>query len=136
MKTRLFGLFFILFCLFNASSALAEEMIEVSVTKGDSLIKICENLLEEPEKWREIATLNRLRDPDLILPGKKLLFPAALLKGVPLDGLVTFIRGRVDVQNKATGEWKIRTSSTPLAVNSSARLANCRTLSTQVGQVA
>lgn len=43
--------------------------IEVIVEKGDSLYTICEKILEDPEDWRWVAMVNRIKNPNLVSPG-------------------------------------------------------------------
>lgn len=89
------------------SLALAYEgqTIEVTVAKKDCLINICKKYLEDPRKWRKIARINRLVNPDLIFPGQKLIFPVDMLRGTPIEGKVTFIKGNVMAQEKGSEEW-------------------------------
>ena len=82
------------------------DTVEVTVVTKDNLINICKKLLEEPRKWGVIAKINKLKNPDLILPGQKLIIPADMLRGVPLDGIVTFVSGEVRAQAKEGEEWK------------------------------
>jgi len=60
------------------------------VNKKDCLIKIGKRILTDPSKWREIAKINRLKDPYIIRPEQMLIVPIRLLKGSPMDGTVTF----------------------------------------------
>jgi hypothetical protein len=87
----------------NASD---EPVVAIAVQRGNTLIGICNKYLTAPRQWRNIARLNRLANPDFILPNQKLLFPVHLLKGTPIDGTVTFIKGNVTVQEKAGREWR------------------------------
>lgn len=82
------------------------DTVEVTVVTKDNLINICKELLEEPRKWGIIAKINKLQNPDLIFPGQKLIIPADMLRGVPLDGMVTFVSGEVRAQVKEGEEWK------------------------------
>ncbi len=41
-----------------------------TVKKGDCLINICKKELGDANKWREIAKLNNMSNPDLIYPGQ------------------------------------------------------------------
>lgn len=86
--------------------AFDEQNIEIVVEKRDKLITICNKYLEYPRQWRAVAKVNRLSNPDLILPGQKLLIPVKLLKGVPLDAKVTFIKGDVQSRPKDAGVWR------------------------------
>ncbi|MGC8809318.1 MAG: FecR domain-containing protein [bacterium] len=87
------------------SYAAEEENFELKVVKGDKLINICQKYLEDPQKWKEIAAINKLKNPDLIYPGQKLIIPVHLLKGTPLDARVSFIKGEVLIQEKGKEEW-------------------------------
>lgn len=82
------------------------QTIEVIVVKKDCLITICKKYLENPGKWRKIAQLNRLSNPGLIFPNQKLIFPVDLLRGTPIEGEVTFIKGNVMTQERESGVWR------------------------------
>ncbi|MFH1350834.1 MAG: FecR domain-containing protein [Pseudomonadota bacterium] len=86
--------------------ASADQTVEICVMKGDNLTNIGKKYLDDPKRWREIARLNRLRNTDLIYPGQKLMIPLDLLRGLPLNGTVTFVKGDVSVYIRALEEWK------------------------------
>lgn len=46
-----------------------------TVRRGDNLSKIAQRELGDANRWREIAAANRLRDPNVIRPGQKLVIP-------------------------------------------------------------
>lgn len=83
-----------------------EPIVEVTVEKGDYLIRICEKYLDEPRRWPEIAQFNKLKNPDLIYPRQIIAIPARLLKGTPIDGVVSSIRGTVEYLPAGEIEWK------------------------------
>jgi len=87
-------------------SAEDNHSIEIIVDKGDNLYKICEKILENPEDWRWVALVNRINNPHQIFPGQKLVIPTRLLKGIPIDGLVTFIKGVVSIKSAGAEEWQ------------------------------
>ena len=89
-----------------AVSAQEDHSIEIIVDKGDNLYTICEKILENPEDWRWIAMVNRINNPHQIFPGQKLVIPTRLLKGLPIDGLVTFIKGVVSIKSTGAEEWQ------------------------------
>jgi len=100
-------LFLILFLLLPlAVHAKDDHSIEITVEKGDNLYKICEKILENPEDWRWVAMVNRISNPHQIFPGQKLIIPTHLLKGIPIDGLVTFIKGLVSIKLTGAEEWQ------------------------------
>jgi hypothetical protein len=113
-KSKIFSACFIFFfSLVPLSIAASKEpVIEVTVVKGDCLIKICEKYMERPNQWKKISRLNRLKNPDLIRPGQTIIFPAGLLKGTPLEGTVSFVRGNAEYQTRESEEWR------PLAMHS------------------
>jgi|WetSurSiteA1Bulk_404760.scaffolds.fasta_scaffold00133_14 hypothetical protein len=88
------------------AGSFAEPSLDVTVTRGDYLITICELYLEDPGQWRKIARINRLKNPDFIYPGQVLILPAKFLKGVPIEGTVNYIRGDAKVQVKEAAEWR------------------------------
>jgi outer membrane protein OmpA-like peptidoglycan-associated protein len=82
-----------------------EKMFHFTVQKGDKLINICKEYLEDPGKWPEIAKINHIPNPHKISPGTPLKIPVRLLKGDPLDGETTFIKGEVLYRLKGGKEW-------------------------------
>ena len=82
-----------------------EQTVDVLVQTGDTLIAICEKYLEKPSKWREIARINKLDNPDLIYPGTKLVIPARLLKAVSSEGIASFVKGNVQHQPRGSDTW-------------------------------
>ena len=89
-----------------AECASDDQVIEIVVKKGESLYHICELFLENPQDWRQVASVNRLQNPDRIHPGQKLVIPVRLLRGVPVDGVVTFITGNVSIKENRTQTWQ------------------------------
>ena len=89
-----------------AVSADDDHSIEFIVKNGDNLYKICDKILENPEDWRWVAMVNQINNPHQIFPGQKLIIPTRLLKGIPIDGLVTFITGVVSIKLTGAEEWK------------------------------
>ncbi len=85
--------------------ALDEPVIEYRVAKKDALIKIADRILEDLKKWREVAKINRIKDPYIIQPDQMLIIPVRLLKGSPMNGAVTFVKGDALMQRVKAGEW-------------------------------
>lgn len=82
-----------------------EKYITVTVLKNDNLVTICKKYLEQPNDWKKIARFNGLDNPHLIYPGKTLRIPAILLKGIPIDGIVTFLKGQAMSQPPDGTGW-------------------------------
>jgi hypothetical protein len=89
----------------SAFSAEAEDSVELRVKRGDELWHICGKYLGHPEKWREVAKFNHMKNPDFILPGQTLKVPVKLIPGVPMEGNVTFVHGDARVQKGEGAEW-------------------------------
>jgi len=82
-----------------------EQTVDVLVQTGDTLITICEKHLEIPGKWREIARINELDNPDLIYPGTTLVIPVRLLKAASSEGIASFVKGNVQHQPRGSDTW-------------------------------
>jgi hypothetical protein len=83
-----------------------DPAIEITVKEGDTLTSIGKAYLNAPENWRKISEINLIKNPDLIFPSQVLRIPISLLKGLPANGTVSFIKGRVDIQSKEEKAWK------------------------------
>ncbi len=107
MKTKLILIIFLLVFVLRPISAysLNEQTVELAVNKGDYIIKICEKYLVQPKQCPQIIKSNRLMNPDLIYPEQKIKIPVKLLKGMPSDGLVTFVKGDAAIKHKDDAEW-------------------------------
>ncbi len=92
-------------------------MIELAVTERDTLIGICGKHLENPLQWPTIARINKLKNPNLILPGERLLIPAHMLKGVPSEGIITFLKGDVRILSHGDVTWNSARLNQTIAEN-------------------
>ncbi|MBI4777078.1 MAG: FecR domain-containing protein [Deltaproteobacteria bacterium] len=93
----------------------ADQFVELNVETGDCLIKICRKWLQYPEDWPKIAELNNIKNPNLIHPNDKVIVPIDMLKGIPLNGVITFVQGDVKI-SKDTDQTSI-----PVHLNDSIR---------------
>jgi hypothetical protein len=62
--------------------AAPEEWI-YTVAPGDTLSRIAENHLDQPDAWRELQKLNKVADPNRLKPGMALRIPTALSGSAP-----------------------------------------------------
>jgi len=85
----------------------AERTVEIRVTSRDTLIGLCQKYLTHPEKWPQVSKLNRLPDSNYIAPGQKIVVPVALLKGVLMDGAVSFLQGESYLQSSGSSAWRL-----------------------------
>lgn len=84
-----------------AAAPQAEPALPYTVRATDKLIVLGRDLLRDPRDWPEVARFNRLRDPNLILPGQVLQIPLRLLKATPTTGRVVSVEGEVRLQGAA-----------------------------------
>lgn len=89
-----------------ATPVFAADFVELTVVKHDRLISICEKYLQDPAQWREIGRINRLKNVNVIKPGQRLSLPIRLLKGVPVDGRVVFVRSEAQLKEPGEKNWK------------------------------
>ncbi len=91
--------------LYLSAAPLAEdeETVTITVSKKDKLVSICNTWLENPDNWKMISAFNQLKNPHLIYPGQRINIPVKLLKGFPMEGVVSFIKGDVWICPKGTG---------------------------------
>ena len=68
--------------LVRLSARAAEPVVDFVVVKSDTLIGLSSNVLVSPAAWREVATLNRLPNPNRIVPGQLLRIPTRLLRSL------------------------------------------------------
>ena len=78
-----------------------EPMIEYSVVRSDTLIGLSNQVLVSPRAWREVATLNRLLNPNRITPGQVLLIPQRLMRSVPVPARLVSVVGEVRLDDSA-----------------------------------
>ncbi len=86
--------------LLLSADAPDKAVVTITVSKTDTLVNICKEWLQNPHEWQTISTFNQLKNPHRIYPGQRIKIPAILLKGIPMEGDVTFIKGNVWVSPK------------------------------------
>ncbi|NVN92289.1 MAG: FecR domain-containing protein [Desulfuromonadales bacterium] len=97
---------FVLICAVTLPGiAAASGTIELTVVKNDTLISICKKYLQNPAIWQEVGRINHLKNADLLQPGQRLMVPVHLLKGVPMDGRVVFVRSEVLTRDSSKMNW-------------------------------
>ncbi len=78
-----------------------EAMVEFTVTRADTMIGLSRQVLVSPQAWREVATLNKLRDPNRINPGQVLRIPQRLMRSSATPTQVTSVVGDVRIDGAA-----------------------------------
>ncbi len=78
-----------------------EPTLALTISKRDTLIGLSRRVLIEPAAWREVAALNRLRNPDVLVSGQVLQVPLRLLRWTPADARLASTSGDVRIDGKA-----------------------------------
>ena len=78
-----------------------EAMVEFTVARADTLIGLSRQVLVTPQAWREVAALNKLRDPNRINPGQVLRIPQRLMRSAPAPARLVSVVGDVRVDGTA-----------------------------------
>ncbi|KNZ33844.1 MAG: hypothetical protein AD742_03690 [Methylibium sp. NZG] len=79
----------------------AEPVVAFTVGPRDTLIGLSERVFVSPQAWREVAKINRLRDPDVLRPGQVLQIPVRLLRWSLADARIVSVSGDVRVDGQA-----------------------------------
>ena len=79
----------------------AEPVVDFVVVPADTLIGLSNSVLVSPAAWREVARLNRLPDPNRILPGQVLKIPTRLLRARSVDARLVSAVGDVRIGGAA-----------------------------------
>ena len=74
-----------------------DPQVEFTVAKSDTLIYLSRDVLVSPAAWREVATLNRLANPNLIFPGQVLRIPTRLMRATPRQATLVSSAGDVRI---------------------------------------
>lgn len=101
----------LLSCLLAAaapSSAADVQFQNVVVRPGDTLWSISNKYLQDPSKWDQILSYNKLpsSDPTVALPGMTLRVPIRLIKRHLRAAHVVYVLNRVLYRRAETAEWK------------------------------
>jgi hypothetical protein len=80
---------------FAAPVRAADTMVEFVVVRADTLIGLSSSVLVSPTAWREVARINKIPDPNRILPGQRLRIPARLLRGDAVSATLVSVTGDV-----------------------------------------
>ena len=78
-----------------------EPQVEFTVLRSDTLISLSRDVLVSPAAWREVAALNRLRNPNRIATGQVLRIPIRLMRGTPRPAKLVSSSGEVLVGEAA-----------------------------------
>jgi hypothetical protein len=70
-----------------------------SVRPGDTLIQFSKQYLINPSDWRQLQTLNQIKNPLRLKAGQQLRVPLSLVKQQPASAEIVFIAGNVQVKS-------------------------------------
>ena len=68
------------------------------IAPGDTLIGLGRQYLDGPQRWREVQTLNRIKDPSRLVPGSVVRFPMRWVSHQVAMAEAVFVRGDASVQ--------------------------------------
>jgi len=89
----------------SMTSTFAEEpTVRFTVVKTDTLRGLSSSVLVSPAAWREVARLNKLPNPNRIVPGQVLKIPTRLLRADTRDARIVSTQGDVRVGDVAGGD--------------------------------
>ena len=80
---------------FAAPVRAADTMVEFVVVRADTLIGLSSSVLVSPTAWCEVARINKIPDPNRILPGQHLRIPARLMRGDAVSATLVSVTGDV-----------------------------------------
>ena len=104
-----------------AHAQVTDPQVEFTVVKANTLIGLSREILVTPNAWHEVARINHLADPDVILPGQVLRIPVRLLRTTPQGAKIVSSIGDVRVGD---------TPVPPTAAGSNSPLAQGQTVQT------
>ncbi|MCP3892679.1 MAG: hypothetical protein GY702_27960 [Desulfobulbaceae bacterium] len=90
------SMFFMFFMvLFTQETLKAEILIPLTVQKGTNLIKLTKQYCTSKHHWKELAKINKLTDPYILLPGDTLYAPIELVQKEMVTAKVVSVIGGV-----------------------------------------
>ena len=95
---------FLLFLALQSSAVAQGKTVEsadewrYTVAKGDTLIALVERLMKPSTDWRDLQRLNRLPNPQRIVPGTVVRIPVGLLRSDAAIATVSVTQGNVSVR--------------------------------------
>ncbi len=102
--------------LFAVQTAFAEVLQEITVKEGQTLWSVANYYLKDPQRWPEILKYNKMTssDPNVILPGVKLVVPMLLIKETLRAAHLVYVLNDVRFRRKSEAEWKTATTNMDL----------------------
>jgi hypothetical protein len=94
---RFFLQWIFLFTSFVVPPAWANDVWRYEVKPGDSLWTISERYLSGTAHWRKLRDLNKVPDPERLVPGSKLIIPLEWLRVTPRGATVAAINGAATI---------------------------------------
>ena len=78
--------------------AMAGNAVHI-VQPGDNLYNLARAYLEDAGQWRELQSLNQIRDPSRLAPGTRLVIPGNLMRPQPATAQVLHVAGAASVDH-------------------------------------
>lgn len=70
-----------------------DETLVYTVQAGDTLSQIAQAQLGNPEAWKQLQRLNKVADPDRLVPGARIRIPLGLSRSQPGNAQVVWVQG-------------------------------------------
>jgi hypothetical protein len=85
----------------QASAQVSEPTLRYTVQPNDKLIVLANEMLTGPKAWSEVASLNKLPNPDRIRVGQSINIPLRLLRSTEANAKLVSVQGDVRVGGQA-----------------------------------
>lgn len=82
----------------GAAAAAAADVWEYRIERGDTLIGLHARYMRPDARWQLVQRLNRIQNPQRLVPGSVLRIPVALLRGEPVAAEAVHAHGEVFVE--------------------------------------
>ncbi len=105
-NARSFGVSILILAALSMPAAAQEfGSVDIMVAQRDNLTNICRTYGIDSSRIPHLASVNRISDPDLILPGQVIRVPVEWIGGVEDEGIVEFVRGEAVRKSKLASAW-------------------------------
>ena len=86
-----------------------------AVKSGDTVIGLSQRLLKDPAKWRDVASYNRMPNPNQITPRLQVRIPLEFLRTGPAAATLASVEGDVKVSTGAGASASVAALGASLA---------------------
>ena len=98
---RLFSMVVAMAAFVGAAAANPADDYVYAVRSGDTVIGLSQRLLKDPAQWRDVASYNRMPNPNQISPRQQVRIPLEFLRTGPAAATLASVEGDVKVSTGA-----------------------------------